>query len=69
MTPRRGAAEDAIGEPERRAGREPEGPSRIPARSVWFSKVIPAVLIGLGILMVLLIALAAGILIGIVPYR
>jgi len=36
---------------------------------VWFSKVIPAVLIGLGILMVLLIALAAGILIGIVPYR
>jgi hypothetical protein len=36
---------------------------------MWFSKVIPAVLIGLGLLMVVLIALAVGVLIGIVPYR
>jgi hypothetical protein len=36
---------------------------------LWFSKVIPAVLIGLGLLMVVLIALALGILIGVIPYR
>ena len=58
-----------MGEPEERGGREAEGPSRIPAGSVFYSKIVPAVLIGLGILTVVLIIVAVGILLRIVPYR
>jgi len=58
-----------MGEPEERGGGETEGRSRIPAGSVFYSKIVPAVLIGLGILTVVLIIVAVGILLRIVPYR
>ncbi|MFQ5398623.1 MAG: hypothetical protein ACE5E7_03400 [Anaerolineae bacterium] len=49
---------------------EPKRPtSRMPEDSVLFEKVIPALLIGLGIVMFVLIVLATGILIGVIPYR
>jgi len=58
-----------MGEPEERGGGETEGRSRIPAGSVFYTRVVPAVLIGLGILTAVLIVLAAGIALGIVPYQ
>ncbi len=45
------------------------GTSRMPDDSVLFERVIPVVLAGLGILTVVLILFAAGVLLGIVPFR
>ena len=42
--------------------------SRMPENSVLFEKIIPASLVGMGILMVLLILFAAGVLLGIVQF-
>jgi hypothetical protein len=58
-----------MGDEEDRGGRGPEGPSRIPSGSVFYSKVVPFVLVGLGILTAVLILVAAGVLLGILPYR
>ncbi len=58
-----------MGEQEARGERESDGPSRIPAGSVFYSKVLPIILVGLGILTAALIVIVAGILLGIVPYR
>ena len=43
--------------------------SRIPAQSVFYDKVIPLLLIGMGILTVACILVAAGVLLGFVPYK
>ncbi|MFL7871561.1 MAG: hypothetical protein AB8I58_22220 [Anaerolineales bacterium] len=49
--------------------REPvNSKSRMPESSVLFEKIIPASLVGMGILMVLLILFAAGVLLGIVQF-
>jgi hypothetical protein len=45
------------------------GKSHIPENSVFYEKVVPALLIGLLIIMVILILVAAGVLLGIVPYN
>jgi len=45
------------------------GKSRMPENSVFFEKVVPGMLIGLAIVMVVLIILAAGVIIGIVPFE
>ena len=42
--------------------------SRMPENSVLFEKIIPALLMSMGILMVLLILFAAGVLLGIVQF-
>ncbi len=43
--------------------------SRMPEDSVFYEKVIPVLLIGLGIVTAILILVAAGILLGIIPYQ
>jgi len=42
--------------------------SHIPKNSVFYEKVVPALLVGMAVLMVLLILLAAGILLGFVQF-
>lgn len=42
--------------------------SHIPKNSVFFEKVVPALLVGMAVLMVLLIILATGILLGLVQF-
>lgn len=42
--------------------------SHMPQGSLFFEKIIPILLIGLGILMVLLVLFAAGVLLGIVRF-
>ncbi|MFN2236871.1 MAG: hypothetical protein ACK2U1_21795 [Anaerolineales bacterium] len=49
-------------------GTYPTGKSRMPKDSVLFDKVIPASLIFMGILTVVLILFAAGVLLGIVQF-
>jgi hypothetical protein len=43
--------------------------SRIPAGSAAYSRLLPALIVGLAIGMGLLILVAAGVLLGLVPYR
>lgn len=45
------------------------GGSRIPAGSPLYARVLPSLIIGLGVLMVVLIVVAAGVLLGFVPFR
>lgn len=49
--------------------RSQPNPSHIPEGSVFFDKVIPILLIGMGVLTVAIILIAAGILLGIVPFK
>lgn len=42
--------------------------SRIPEKSVLFERIIPAALVFMGILMIILILFAAGVLLGIVQF-
>jgi len=42
---------------------------RIPAGSFFYERVIPALLILLAVMTVIIVLLAAGVLLGIVPYR
>ena len=42
--------------------------SRMPENSVLFEKIIPASLVSMGILMVLLILFAAGVLLGVIQF-
>jgi hypothetical protein len=43
--------------------------SRMPENSVFFDKIVPVVLIGLAVVTVVVILIAAGVLLGIVPFR
>jgi hypothetical protein len=43
--------------------------SRIPEGSVFFDKVVPALLIVMAVIMILLIGAAVAVLLGLVPYR
>jgi hypothetical protein len=45
------------------------GKSHMPTDSVLFERVIPVLLAGFGIVTVILILFAAGVLLGIVPFR
>jgi hypothetical protein len=58
-----------VGEPEERRGRGEEGGSRIPARSFFYTRIAPVILVVLAVVTLALIAVAAGVLLGIVPYR
>jgi hypothetical protein len=42
---------------------------RVPSNSVFYDKLFPILLIALGVLTVALIAIAAGVLLGIIQYR
>jgi len=53
---------------KRRPWRKPAG-SRMPAGSAAYSRILPALILGLAIVMGLLILVAAGVLLGLVPYR
>lgn len=46
-----------------------KGKSRIPERSGFYTKVVPALLISMAVLMIVLIIIAAGVLLGVVPYQ
>lgn len=43
--------------------------SRMPSDSFFYERVIPAILIGLGVITLLLILVAAGIVVGVIPFR
>jgi hypothetical protein len=43
--------------------------SRIPQGSRLYGRLLPALIVGLGALMILLIIVAAGVLLGFVPFR
>lgn len=43
--------------------------SRIQARSALYGRLLPSLIIGMGVLMVVLIVVAAGVLLGFVPFR
>jgi hypothetical protein len=45
------------------------GKSRIPANSVFYNRVIPILLIGMAIATAVFILIAAGVLLGLVPYQ
>ncbi len=45
------------------------GGSRIPEGSRLYGRLLPALIVGLGVLMVVLIVVAAGVLLGFVPFR
>ena len=47
---------------------KPEG-SRVPAGSVTYSRLLPALIVVMAVIMGLLIVVAAGIVLGFVPYR
>lgn len=44
-------------------------PSRIRADSLFYTRVVPILLIAMGVITATLILLAAGVLIGVVPFR
>ena len=43
--------------------------SRMPAHSTFYDKVVPLLLLGMAVLTVVFIAIAAGVLLGLVPYQ
>ncbi len=48
---------------------EQRNSARIDSDSVFYNRVVPALLIGMGVIMVVLILFALGVLLGIVPFR
>ncbi len=42
---------------------------RIPANSLFYERIVPALLILMAVVMTIVVLLAAGVLLGIVPYR
>jgi hypothetical protein len=50
-------------------GQDPRGKSRIPKNSIFYQKVIPIALIIMTVIMAILILMAVGILMDLVPYR
>ncbi len=47
---------------------KPPGKSRSPKDSVLFEKIVPLLLLGMGLLMVILILFAGGVLLGIIHF-
>ena len=43
--------------------------SHMPANSIFYDKVIPILLIGMAVIMVVCIVIAAGVVLGFVPFR
>ncbi len=43
--------------------------AHIPSNSVFYEKIVPILLVGLGLIMLALIVVAAGILLGFISYR
>lgn len=48
---------------------KPEGTHRMPPDSVFYEKVVPYLLIGLGVVTVAMILFAAGVLLRIIPFN
>ena len=48
---------------------KPPSPTRMPENSVFYEKVVPLVLVVLGIVTVALIVFALGVLVGVVPFQ
>ncbi len=45
------------------------GQSRVPEGSIFYTKVVPILLVGMAVIMGVLILVAAGVLLGIIPFR
>ncbi|MFQ6057742.1 MAG: hypothetical protein ACE5MB_02525 [Anaerolineae bacterium] len=54
-------------EEKEQASRETRGLNRIPSGSLFYEKVVPAILIVLAIITALLILVAIGVLLGLIP--
>jgi hypothetical protein len=46
-----------------------QSPARIEADSIFFNRIVPALLVAMGVVTALLIILALGVLLGIVPFK
>lgn len=57
------------GPPGRLARRAQPGQNRMPAGSVFYDRIIPIVIAGLAICTIVIILIAAGVLLGVVPFR
>jgi hypothetical protein len=44
-------------------------PSRVPAESNFYTRVLPVLLVGMAVVMAVLIVVALGVLLGFTPYR
>lgn len=67
---RRVARRRCVTDPHKTAARRTANrQSRIPANSFFYERVIPAILLGLGVITVLLILVAVGIVLGMIPFR
>ena len=64
----RDGSQRAADVPAGEARPRPEG-SHIPAGSVTYARLLPALLVVMAVIMGLLIVIAAGVLLGFVPYR
>ncbi len=51
------------------ARRTPRDRSRMPRDSLFYERMVPLILIGLGLVTLLLILVALGVLLGLVPFR
>jgi hypothetical protein len=58
-----------VGEPENKGERREGRGSRIPAGSIFYTRILPVVLVALAVVTLALIVVAAGVVLGIVPYR
>ena len=57
------------GPPGRLARRVQPGQNRIPAGSVFYNRIIPIVIAGLAVCTIVFVLIAAGVLLGVVPFR
>jgi hypothetical protein len=48
---------------------EQKSTSRIDSDSIFYNRIVPVLLAGMGVLMAVLILLALGVLVGLVPFR
>ena len=53
-------------EEQKERRRVPKGANRMPSDSVFFDRLVPIILIALGVITVILILVAAGVLLGII---
>jgi hypothetical protein len=62
--------EESVAKKDDQVGRDaPHSASRVPSDSLFYDRVIPILLVVLGIIMAILILFALGVLLGIVPFK
>ncbi|MGD2058467.1 MAG: hypothetical protein PVF85_04055 [Anaerolineales bacterium] len=55
--------------PDKQTTQREDSPTRIGTDSVFYNRVVPILLVGMGVLMSVLIVLALAVLLGFIPYN